>query len=64
MLFTAWDAWICRSSSSGNEDILGLNNLGHIIAANKLDLMRGDESCQLVVVFDLFCVELLAVAEV
>lgn len=64
MFFPPRDVWICRSSSSGNEDILRLYNFGHIIIANKFNLMIGDKSCQFVVVFNLFSVELLAVAEV
>lgn len=64
MFFPPRDVWICRSSSSGNEDILRLYNFGHIIIANKFNLMIGDKSCQFVVVFNLLSVELLAVAKV
>lgn len=64
MFFSPWDAWVCGSSPSGDEDVLGLNNFGHIVVANKLDLVGGEKPCQLVVVFYLLGVELLAVAEV
>ena len=64
MFFPPWDAWVCGSASSGDEDIFCLDNFGHIVVANKLDLVGGEQPCQLVVVFYLLGVELLAVAEV
>lgn len=64
MFFPPWDAWVCGSASSGDEDVFCLDNLGQIVVANKLDLVGGEQPCQLVVVFYLLGVELLAVAEV
>ena len=45
MFFSPWDAWVCGPASGGNQDILSLNNLGHIIIANKLNFMRREQLC-------------------
>jgi hypothetical protein len=60
----AGNSWIGWASSSGDEDILRLDNLWNFILAGELDFVRGDETGKLIVVFDLLIIELLPVPEV
>jgi hypothetical protein len=58
------NSWIGGSSSSGDEDILCLDNFGDVVLAGEFDFVGGDKACKLIVVLDLLVVELLPVPEV